>query len=323
MGAFTAVIVVVISAVFSIVIVAISKIVDKDGNSMDKVRRYSDKRIREFEDFFESSSDKLNALSADVETHQAAAGAAVKRLDRLTEEFDNQSKTFEEKFRQVDDIRKKLDSYGNVLSELMQMTENAETNLKRVRAESAALEKISGKISALEKSASSIENRLPKISEEFTKKNNESLKTIGTELLNQYQKRADNLDLSTKDAAKQCAELLDKINSDIQNAYSSASERASHLEEEVFKRLQEEANSRTQNYLSKVEMSAQELEKQLAEKIGAAQQAIDAKTDDIAQSVSERTATLEELLRGKTDDFTNAFDAKLSALEEAMQRSIT
>ena len=177
MGAFTAVIVVVISAVFSIVIVAISKIVDKDGNSMDKVRRYSDKRIREFEDFFESSSDKLNALSADVETHQAAAGAAVKRLDRLTEEFDNQSKTFEEKFRQVDDIRKKLDSYGNVLSELMQMTENAETNLKRVRAESAALEKISGKISALEKSASSIENRLPKISEEFTKKNNESLRT--------------------------------------------------------------------------------------------------------------------------------------------------
>ena len=69
---------IVISVVVAGVTVVIAKLVDKDSNSMDKVRRYSNKRVEEFENFFDSNLEKLNGLSADLETHQATAIAAVR-----------------------------------------------------------------------------------------------------------------------------------------------------------------------------------------------------------------------------------------------------
>ena len=315
----TSAVVVIVSFVVSVVVcgvtVLVTKLVDKDSNPLDKVRRYSDKRMKDFEDFFNENLEKLNGLSADLDTHQAVAIAAVKRLSKQTEDFEEISKTFEMKFSQVDDLDKRIENYSQILNGLMEMISTVDSKLKNLKSESVVLDKMNARINGLEKSTDSIQDKLPQITAEFVKINNESLKTLGVGLLDEYQNRAEELDRASTDAANKCEELLKRINLDIDNAYNVASAKAAMLEAEVLKRLQEEAASRNQNYLSKMEISTKELEKQLAIRLGETQKTIEEKTGNIEQQLQSRTRTLEDLLKERTENFMDAYDMKFSALE--------
>ena len=69
-----------ISTAIAVAVVFVLRNIDKDNNSMDKVKRYADNRIGQLDEYFKEQVQKLNGLSADLDTHQTAAVAAVKRI---------------------------------------------------------------------------------------------------------------------------------------------------------------------------------------------------------------------------------------------------
>ena len=74
------------------------------------------------------------------------------------------------------------------------------------------MENISSKIDQQKKTVDSIIKNVSSIEEKFKNQNNESLKKIGTELLNQYQKRAEKAEAVTKSASDHVDEVLEKLN---------------------------------------------------------------------------------------------------------------
>ena len=57
-------------------------IVDKNNQSMEKVKRYADKRLGEFDSYFHGKEKNLSNVTAELDTKQIQAVAAVNRLEK-------------------------------------------------------------------------------------------------------------------------------------------------------------------------------------------------------------------------------------------------
>ena len=86
---------IVISSAIAIAVVILFRHMDRDNNSMDKVKKYTDNRIAGLDSYFKEQSEKLNGLSAELDTRQTKAFATIKNLERQIEEFRNISVGFE------------------------------------------------------------------------------------------------------------------------------------------------------------------------------------------------------------------------------------
>ena len=60
---------------------------DRDNNSLEKVKRYADKRLSEADEYFQKQTKNLTSCTANLETKYMQATAAVKRLESQIEEF--------------------------------------------------------------------------------------------------------------------------------------------------------------------------------------------------------------------------------------------
>ena len=62
-------------------------VIDRDNNSLEKVKRYADKRLSEADEYFQRQTKNLTSCTANLETKYMQATAAVKRLESQIEEF--------------------------------------------------------------------------------------------------------------------------------------------------------------------------------------------------------------------------------------------
>ena len=113
----TVIIAVALSAAVSIAL----RQIDKNGNSLEKVKRYADKRENDLDGYFKERTDRLSLASSDLETKQVQAVAAVKRLQQQYDEFEKISKGLESKINAVDQIGGKIVAYDKIVHNLMDM----------------------------------------------------------------------------------------------------------------------------------------------------------------------------------------------------------
>ena len=256
-----------IATAISVSVVFLFRTLDRDNNSMEKITRYAKKLMGDFDEYFKKQKEQLNVVSADLQTQQTMASAAVKRLAQQTDEFKRASAGFDEQFAAVDTIGRQLESYNGVLNELMDMTTRVEENLEHIRKESNIIDDLSSAIATQKKTVDAIEKKIPQINEKFIERNNESLKTISTELLNQYQARAESIDRSTAAAAERSEKTLAKLEGDIRRVYDEAAQKAARLDDAAFKRLAEQMQGRNGRLAEELDARAKELEMQMQAKI--------------------------------------------------------
>ena len=201
---------------------------------MEKVRRYANGRIEEFDRYFKGQAQELNGVSAELETRQNTATAAVKRLE----------------------------NYESVMNELLEMTARAEENLEVLKNETRIIDDLKGQLEEQKRLVDSIEKKLPQINDKFTDSNQKHLQMIATELLNQYNTRAEQIDTATKAAADRTDKVLAKIEADIQSAYTNAAKKAENLEDAAFKNLSAQAQDRADAYQRDMAGKLRELETQ-------------------------------------------------------------
>ncbi|MBP5748096.1 MAG: hypothetical protein J6W63_07010, partial [Treponema sp.] len=79
---------IIISAALSVVISIILGQINKNENSLERVRKYAEKRQGEFDGYFKKQRDTIRELESGLETKDIQAKAAVKRLDQQKEEFE-------------------------------------------------------------------------------------------------------------------------------------------------------------------------------------------------------------------------------------------
>ncbi|MBR0101149.1 MAG: hypothetical protein IJP90_15755, partial [Treponema sp.] len=305
--------------------VAVSFVMKKLGGgnpTNDNIRVFIENKKKEIEKMFEERGQRMNALSASLETQQAQAVAAVNRLEGQIEEFKKASSEFDKQFDAVDNIGQKIDAYGKVLNELMEMTENVEENLLRLKKESSIIDKLNSRLNAQEKAVERLDVEIPKVSANFEKYNNESLKLIGTKLLDQYKEQAKSLEDATSAVEAKASELLKNIENDIREAYQQAVNRAKTLEDMAFDQLAESAESRKNSVIKIMDDQTRQLANQIDSQVLASQKAGDARIAEVEQELRQRLAAVTENIGNDVSQFNQDATQKINAIKANVENEV-
>ncbi len=287
MGKKVTVLSVFIPTAIAVAVIFLFRSLDRENNSMGKITNYVKRKMGECDAYFAGQKDHLEGLKADLDTRQTTAAAAVKRLEQQIEDFKQMSSGFDRHFSAVDAIGEKIASYGTVINELMDMTARVEENLDHIRKESDVIDKISASIATQKKTVDAIEKKIPQINEKFAARNEENLKLLGTELLNQYQLRAQQVDQSTRAAADRSEKMLAKLEADIRRTYEDAAKRAAQLDDAAFKRLSEQIQVRNDAFVRELGARTKELEAQMRTKIAEVSGQLRGETDAIKKQFGD------------------------------------
>ena len=126
------ILVIVISVVLSAIVSILIRSIDRSSNSKESVKKYADRRQKEFEDYFKAQTDNLKLLRSDLEGHDAEARAAVKKLEEQKAEFVQAANDLDEPIQKVAELGEKIDTYDGAIRNLMEMTAAVEENLQKV-----------------------------------------------------------------------------------------------------------------------------------------------------------------------------------------------
>ena len=200
------VIAVVLSAIVSVVI----QQTGKNENSMEKVKRYANQRQAEFDEYFEKQTESIKLLANDLDTKDIQVKAAIKRMQMQIDECRQTTENFENPVQNIENIKNKIEAYDKVLQNLMEMTAAVEQNLDSVKKEALVVDKVNSRLSRQNQILEAVEKKVSDVTKQFSVKNSEQLKTIGSDLLNQYEQRASEIDATTEKAIKQNQAIMEK-----------------------------------------------------------------------------------------------------------------
>ena len=227
------ILVIVISVVLSAIVSILIRSIDRSSNSKESVKKYADRRQKEFEDYFKAQTDNLKLLRSDLEGLDAEARAAVKKLEEQKAEFVQAANDLDEPIQKVAELGEKIDTYDGAIRNLMEMTAAVEENLQKVKDEADIIDKLNDRLDEQRKKVVSIDRQIPELVDKFAEANDNSLKHLGDELLEEYESRAQSISDSTDHAIQESNVMMNEILCRIKQSFVDASERASSLEDEI------------------------------------------------------------------------------------------
>ena len=202
-------------------------VIDRENNSLEKVKRYADKRLSEADEYFQKQTKNLTSCTANLETKYMQATAAVKRLESQIEEFRKMTENLSSDSKAIEELERKIDSYDKVINELVDMTTNVEKNLDEVKKESLVIDTVQGKISEQKKFLDSLEKRIPQVTADFSEKNKEHLKLIANKLLSEYDNHGEQIKKDLLTIENKAKQTMADFQREINEVYEDASDRKS------------------------------------------------------------------------------------------------
>ena len=155
------IVLILISVVISSGVVFAFRMIDRDNNSMEKVKRYADKRQEDMGKFIEERYRNLRAAAAELETKKDQAVATVKRLAQEMEGYQKIIASVQKDKSAAEEIEQRISQYGKAIHELTDMTAAVEENLKRVKQEGLVVDTVRARIKENADSIEKISKHIP------------------------------------------------------------------------------------------------------------------------------------------------------------------
>ena len=287
-------------------------IFDKESNSMEKVRKYADKRQSDFDAYFQAQEKKLSAAQTEIDSQQMRAVAAVKRLEQQISDFQKMTDNLKSDSEAVHKIEERISAYDSLLKELLQMTASVEENLEKVKKESVIIDRLNSKVSEQQNKVETIEKRIPVISQEFAQKNGEQLKAVGNRLLSEYDERGQKIKSEFAKVEENAKEALLSFQNEISGVYEIAAKKAQSLEDAAFEHLSRQAQTRSDAYIKQLEQAHSDLEKQLAEKVASVTSSLGGRLSSVTGEMEEKLSAV----KGSLEEKIKSVQEKYASLKE-------
>ena len=214
------VIAILFSTVISMGVGLYFRMLSKKDDPLERINKFANKKTNELNDAFTKIQSRFNTIISDFQAQQTQANAAVKLLKQQNDDFNSKMQTFDQSINAVKNIKTQIDSYSKILGELNDMTAQVEENLERLHKESGVITALDGKLSKQQQQIALIEKRIPEVSKEFSVKNAEQLKAVGTTLIENYETRAQKLAAEIKTSQSDAEKALGEIKQSIQEEHS-------------------------------------------------------------------------------------------------------
>ena len=318
----TIVIAVLLAAVISVVI----RHIDRQNNSMEKVKRYADRRLSDFDRYFDARESTLSGTTADMETKQLQAVAAVNRLNAQIAESEHMLDGLAHDRAALAAIEEKIAGYESAIATLMDMTAKVEQNLEHLHTQKGSIERLDAQLARQSKMIASLEAHIPQLVAQFEQKNAEQLGQVRTALAADWQRDGAALEQNLAALKQQANDLLAAVEQSIAAAYGAAARKAESLEDTAFTHLSELAQKRSDDYRAAVETRSAELEKRLNARTVAVQNEIEKKLKDIfttqTTAVSAAITKQIEKLSGALDASCKDIDSRIAATDGTYKNRI-
>ena len=298
----------IITAAVCLIMLIVFRRLDKKNRSIEKVKKFTDKILADFEDTFKNRVMQLENAGSELDVKQIQALAAVKKLEQEKAHFEESAADFSARTAQLDDVKNRILSYENVINELLEMTERVEENLEKIRKHSAFVDKTAKIISEQQKRLDETEKRIPAILSDFQKQNTERLGTLGAEYTAALDRRFADLEMLAEAAVDKNQQLLDEIQTVFDESLSRAREKADALEEGVFETLKENTLKREEVFEALLERSTRDLTDY-----------IDREKENLSADLLEKM----EKTKKDTDDLYEQFRTESDKALQTMQDELT
>ncbi|WP_428770201.1 hypothetical protein V1L52_12905 [Treponema sp. HNW] len=291
----------IITAAVCFIMLFVFRRLDKKNRSIEKVKKFTDKILADFEEAFKNRAIQAQNAGAELELKQVQAVAAVKKLEQEKARFEKICADFSSYTAQVDNVKTRVLSYEKLIGELLDMTARVEDNLEKIRKHSAFVDKTAKIIGEQQKRLDDTEKRIPALLSEFQKQNAERLGTLGAEYTAALDRRFADLEMLADAAVDKNQQLLEEIQGVFDTALERAREKAESLEDGVFEGLKQNTLKREEEFEALLERS----------------------THDITEYVEREKENLSADLSGKIEDAQreaqNVYDRFRSESRAALQ----
>ncbi|MFP4430254.1 MAG: SpiroCoCo family coiled-coil protein [Spirochaetaceae bacterium] len=290
-----------------LIILAVYRQLDRNNRSLDKVKRYAERVVGDLDDLVQEKATAIRDMGIELEVHQKAARTV---LDRIKELEDGLSKRAE----QIERIGTRIGDYDTALDELLKMTERAEENLARVQSESEYIDSVGNRLKISQEKLKALEIRIPEITADFAKRNDESLQGAVDNAVRYADARSREL-ADTLEALGRQAGSLDERFDDLE----AANRRIGEETEKGLRELQADIIETGRGQLDKMEASVAAYEESFAR--------IEADYQGRIRKVAEDASSLQDTtfrsLKERIENQSSGIRLELTGAIETYQKECT
>ncbi len=177
-----------IGNIFTILIVLlillIYRQIDKGNRSLEKVKKYSDRVVKNLSDFIDEKTSEIKNLSIEIQVNLKTGKELLNRIREVESRL-------KEKGSSISAIEAKISGYDVALKELVDMTGRVDENLKRLHNESKFVDSVFDKIKSLNSQISKLEGSIPAVEEKILADNRENLEKLKAEIEKEFNLRVE------------------------------------------------------------------------------------------------------------------------------------
>jgi DNA repair exonuclease SbcCD ATPase subunit len=237
---------------------------DKNSKTLENVRRYAEKASGELDALVEQKKIRLKDLVEDMDVQERTGREVLKRVVSNNEELAAYEEKVRDKLSLVDNLQDRMD-------QLNDMAALVDENMRKVADESSYVDSVGSRLNESRVAVEEVDRRLDALHEDFSRNNREALEEIKSSVMEDYQARLNLISEQLKDTVldidgfrselngviethdqekeariQEFSERVAQREEEYREKLDSAADRASLLEDEVFRTLEEDVNQRTE-----------------------------------------------------------------------------
>jgi chromosome segregation ATPase len=280
------------------IVLFIYRQLDRNNQSLAKVKRFTDKVRRDLSGLIDSKTEELKNLTIELDVHMKTAREILKRVNNIEGDLKGRTKG-------VDDIHRRIAEYDKALVDLVNMTQKVDENLTRLHDESQFVDTVGKRVRDAISQMAQIEKGIPELKEKFAKENFEQLKSI------------------TGKVTQATEELVGSISGEVARAHESITEFANHTAKLEATRdgMEEETVSNLRNRFQELVVEADDLRDKLLDRFKADLGILLDQEEEKARELINEIQGRHQTLRGEIESTEVQLNEKLETFQDRITRT--
>ncbi|MCE5255224.1 MAG: hypothetical protein LLF89_00080 [Spirochaetaceae bacterium] len=301
-----------------IVFFIIYHLLTANNRSLEKVKRFADKRQNELDEYVDERAEELKHYGIDLDVQQKAAKIALEKLKEAQE-------VIAEKADSMAAIADRFKEYDEGLSKLMEMTARVDENLARIHEDEDFAESVNRKLDLAKKSMAALERELPLMRENFAQDAQKTVDSFRDDILAELQ---DGLASTTNElhavrdeamTALQQAQIAGElVDAELEKSLATAKERASSIEDIAFKTIVDDYSGKLEDMKATTDRELGELGQETSQQIRELRAAI----EKFKAGWQSESATMISTMNEKYAQATSEYVTKTGTEKESLQAAI-
>lgn len=276
---------------------------DRNNNSLEKVRRYSEKVIDDFNTYVTNRTNDLQNITTELEVAKKEGNVLAKRLNSLSSDFMAKAQGLEGRMNAIKELENRVVHSEDEMQKLMNMAKLAEKNIAQVSKEVDFIDSLAKQVASAKDELDLLNSSIPEMQKHFTNIAHEQLESYKGKILSDVEEAIKNIEARLSVAEESATTLLDDASKKLDETYNAAFEEArkkSHtLEDDAFENLQKLAEKRMLDTRTLFNESLSKTKESMTEKLSDVEKEAEAFRKEYINKINDYSTTL-------TNDLSNA-----------------